>query len=103
MILIHAQGPHQLEPNEPKAPIAILTAAKRAALISCLNNGGTLHKRGGFWTTNSGGKPISGVTVADLAREGMLSLTVLGRHASARLTARGKWFARTAVVEMAED
>jgi hypothetical protein len=28
-----------LAPNEPKAPISILTPAKRAALIACLNSG----------------------------------------------------------------
>ena len=90
--------------NEPRAPISILTPAKRAALIACLT-GGTLHKRRGVWTSSLADpcdKRISGVTVADLSRDGMLTLTILGRHASAHLTTRGSWFARTAVTAMAE-
>ena len=47
-------------------------------------------------------KPISGVTVADLGRDGMLTRSTLDGNASARLTTRGNWFARTAVTEMAE-
>ena len=101
--LLPAPGAHQLAPNEPKAPIGILSAAKRAALIACLNGGGTLHKQRGVWTTDSGEKRISGTTIADLGRDGMLTLTVLGRQASARLTARGNWFARTVAIEMAEQ
>jgi len=91
--------PHTLTPDEPRAPISILTPAKRAALIACLSGGGTLHKWRGVWTPSSGGpceKRISGITVADLSRDGMLTLTMLGKHASAQLTTRGSWFARTA-------
>jgi hypothetical protein len=119
-----------LAPNEPKAPISILTPAKRAALMACLS-GGTLEKQRGVWTPSSGGpcdkrisgitvadlgrdgmpssggpcdKRISGITVADLGRDGMLSVTILGRHASAHLTTRGSWFARTLVAEtVAQD
>jgi hypothetical protein len=90
--------------DEPRAPTGILSPAKRAALTACLN-GGTLHKRRGVWTAPSvgvGDKPISGVTVADLDRDGLLTLSVLHRSASARLTARGTWFAPTVVIEMAE-
>jgi hypothetical protein len=47
-------------------------------------------------------KPISGATVADLGRDGMLTLTMLRGSASARLTARGDWFARTVATELAE-
>jgi hypothetical protein len=94
-----------LAPDEPRAPTAILSAAKRDALLACLN-GGTLHKRCGVWTLPVGStdldKTISGVTVADLRRDGMLTLTVLGRSASVRLTPRGSWFARTAASDMAE-
>jgi hypothetical protein len=82
----------------------ILSPAKRAALTACLN-GGILHKRCGGWTAPSASacdKPISGVTVADLGRDGMLTLSMLHGSASARLTTRGNWFARTAVTEMAE-
>jgi hypothetical protein len=90
-----------LAPDEPRAPTASLSPAKRAALIACFN-GGSLHKRDGAWTTLSTiifDKPVSGVTVADLARDGMLMLSMLHGSASARLTTRGSWFARTAVTE----
>jgi hypothetical protein len=40
------------------------------------------------------------MTVADLGRDGMLTLTVLGKNASAQLTPRGNWFARTAAAEI---
>ncbi len=93
-----------LAPDEPRAPIAILSPAKRAALLACWN-GGSLHKRHGVWTSPSAitnDKPISGVTVADLRRDGMLTVTVLGRSASVRLTTRGIWFARTVAAEIAE-
>jgi hypothetical protein len=90
--------------DEPRAPTAILSSAKRAALIACVN-GGSLHRRRGVWTAPSAGvgdRPISGATVADLGRDGMLTLTVLQGSAYARLTARGSWFARTLVTELAE-
>ena len=93
-----------LAPDEPRAPTDRLSPTKRAALIACLN-GGTLHKRGGSWAVPSASacdKPIFGITVADLGREGMLTLCRLAGTASARLTTRGSWFARTAVTEMAE-
>ena len=90
--------------DERRAPIAILSSAKRAALIACVN-GGSLHRRRGVWTAPSAGvgdRPISGATVADLGRDGMLTLSVLQGSAYARLTARGSWFARTLVTELAE-
>ena len=93
-----------LAPDESRAPIAGLSPAKRAALIACFN-GGSLHKRDGTWRASSASthdKPVSGVTVADLGRDGMLMLSLLQGSASARLTTRGSWFARTAVTEMAE-
>ena len=93
-----------LAPHEPRAPTAILSPAKRAALTACLN-GGILHKRSGVWTAPSAGtsdKPIFGVTVADLGRDGMLTLSMLHGSASARLTTRGIWFARTVVTERAD-
>jgi hypothetical protein len=90
-----------LRPNEPRAQIAVLSPAKRSALITCLNGGGTLHKRCGMWVSESKGteRPISGMTVADLGRDGMLTLTVVGKSASAQLTTRGSWFARTVATE----
>jgi hypothetical protein len=95
-----------LSPDEPSAPTGILTAAKRAALIVCLKGGGTLYNRRGIWGPPSpkpGDKRISGSTVADLARDGMLSFNGVGRTASARLTVRGSWFARTAAADMVEQ
>jgi hypothetical protein len=99
---VSASG-QQLAPNEQPAPIEILSTAKRSALIACLTGGGTLHKRYGAWVSEAAGaddKPIAGIIVADLSRDGMLTLTMLGKSASARLTTRGTWFARTAVTEI---
>jgi hypothetical protein len=81
-----------LAPGEPRALIAILSAAKRNALVACLAAGG-LHKKHGAWHGVADDKPVSGVTVADLARDGML--TTDHRLGAARLTERGSWFART--------
>ena len=83
-----------LAPNEPPAPIANLSPAQRNALVACINAGG-LYKKAGAWHGPFGGKPLSGVTIADLARDGMLTLTTKHRLGSARLTGRGNWFART--------
>ena len=35
--------------HEQPAPTAILSPAKRTALIACLKGGGTLHQRYGVW------------------------------------------------------
>jgi hypothetical protein len=83
-----------LAPSEPRALIAILSAAKRSALVACFNANG-LHKKDGAWHGVPDGKRVSGVTVADLARDGMLTLTTDHGLGSARLTERGSWFART--------
>ena len=80
--------------DEPRAPIAILSPAKRNALVACFNAGG-LQKKDGAWHGLPGGKPVSGMTTADLARDGMLTVTTNHRFGSARLTERGNWFART--------
>jgi hypothetical protein len=87
-----------LPPSEPRAQIAILSTAKRNALLACFNAGG-LHKKDGAWHGAPGGKPVSGVTVADLTRDGMLTLTTGHGLACARLTERGSWFARTLLRE----
>src|ERR1700745_1348678 len=83
-----------LAPSEPRAPIAILSPAKRNALVACFNAGG-LHKTDGAWHGPQEGKPVSGMTTADLARDGMLTVTTNHQFGSARLTERGNWFART--------
>src|SRR5437870_7848620 len=94
-----------LAPDEPRAPTDRLSPTKRAALIACLNGGGSLLKRRGAWAAplaSACDKPIFGITVADLGRDGMLTRSMLDGNASARLTTRGNWFARTVVTEMAE-
>ena len=88
-----------LGPDELRAPIAILSSKKRAAMVACLSGGGTLRKH----DARPGDKPIAGVTVADLGREGLLTLTVLREGASAQLTTRGSWFARTAASQSTES
>jgi hypothetical protein len=93
----------QLEAGERPAPIDILSPAKRAALVVFLYGDGSLHKSRGVWTAPSAiacAERIYGVTIADLARDGMVTLTVIGKSASARLTPRGDWFARTLAAEM---
>jgi hypothetical protein len=90
-----------LAPVEPRAMIAILSTAKRNALIACFN-AGSLHKKAGAWHGSPDAKPVSGVTVADLARDGMLTVTTDHRLGSARLTERGNWFARTLLRDSAE-
>jgi hypothetical protein len=84
-----------LRPHEPHAPIVALSAAKRRALIACLKARGALHKCYGAWKGTAEAR-ISGNTVADLAREGLLIITVVDGQPAAKLTERGSWFARTA-------
>jgi len=92
-----------LNPDEQPAPVAILSPAERVALVTCLYGDGTLHKSRGVWTlqpaTACNGR-IYGITIADLARDGMLKLTVIGKSAFAQLTPRGSWFARSLAAEM---
>ena len=93
----------QLEAGELPAPIDILSPAKRAALVAFLYGDGSLHKSHGVWTAQPAiacTERIYGVTIADLARDGMVILTLIGKSASARLTPRGDWFARTLAAEM---
>ena len=80
--------------NEPPAPIANLSPAQRNALIACINAGG-LYKQAGAWHGPFGGKPLAGVTIPNLARDGMLTVSTNHRLGSAKLTGRGNWFART--------
>jgi hypothetical protein len=80
---------------ETRALIAGLSPAKRAALVACLDAADGLHKQNGAWHGALGGKPISGVTVADLARDGLLALSTDNRLGAARLTEQGMRCART--------
>jgi hypothetical protein len=90
--------PHAFEPH---ASIARLSAAKRSAL--CLIGDGALHKQRGVWVPDGGSATrIADATVKSLVRDGMLILTVHGRKSSARLTGRGKWFARALLTETME-
>jgi len=82
--------------NKPAAPIVLLSLAKRTALVECFNNNG-LHKLKGGWCGTPDGKRISGVTVADLSRDGMFAVITNRQYGSAGLTERGQWFARTLI------
>jgi hypothetical protein len=77
------------------API-LLSLAKRTALIECFNNNRP-HKSRGHWCGTPNGMHISGMTVADLARDGMFTVTTNRLEASARLTKRGQWLAQALV------
>ena len=87
-----------LESEELRAPIAVLSPAQSKALLACLK-AGILYRSRGAWIGegNVTDQRISGITVADLAREGMLQIEIIGKYKSARLTPRGSWFARTAM------
>ena len=82
--------------EKPCAAVADLSPTKRAAVIECFNNRG-LHKCNGYWCGPPEGKHISGVTVADLARDGIFTVIKNLRRSSAQLTERGQWFARTLI------
>ena len=82
-----------------RGPPILLSLAKRTALIECFNSSG-LHKSRGHWCGTPNGTHISGMTVADLARDGMFTVTTNRLEASARLTKRGQWLAQ-ALVEAA--
>ena len=64
--------------------------------IQCFDNNG-LYKQKGCWHGSSDSKPISGSTVADLRRDGMLTVTTNQQRGLARLTERGNWFVRTLI------
>ena len=82
--------------NDPRAPVAFLSPSKRNAVIECFNNS-SLHKRNVYWYGAQEGRRISGMTVADLGRDGIFSVVINRPHGSARLTERGQWFARTLI------
>ena len=82
--------------NKQRASISLLSPAKRTALIQSFDNNG-LYKQKGCWQGSSDSKPISGSTVADLRRDGMLTVTTNQQRGLAQLTERGNWFARTLI------
>jgi len=96
--LVRAGGAESVRRETP-APIVILSAAKRLALIEC-HIAGTVHKLRGFWGGEARTARIAGVTVSDLVRDGMMVVNELGyRRSAARLTDRGAWFARTLALQ----
>jgi hypothetical protein len=56
-----------------------------------------LRKRMGCRCGTPDGKHISGLTVANLSRDGMFSVITNRQYGSAGLTERGQWFARTLI------
>ena len=89
--------PKTLGRNDPQAAILSLSPVKWAALVACAEVDGALYKRYGAWSTHAAGslgRKISGNTVADLVRDGMLTLNVIGKDVTARLTPQGERIAR---------
>ena len=82
--------------NERRAAISLLSPAKQTALIEAFNNNG-LQKQKGYWRGSPDSEPISGGTVADLSRDGMLTVTTIRQRGSAQLTERGSGFGRTLI------
>src|SRR3954452_6903685 len=87
-------NPEQAPLDAAWALVSALSTTDRVALIECLKGGG-LQKREGFWHGSPSGKPISGNTVANLGRGGLLAVTKKARHGSAALTERGERVAQT--------
>ena len=86
--------PPLLAVDEPRARVESLSLPKRNALVACFK-ATELRKKGGAWHGSPDGRPASGLTIANLARDGMLTVTTNYQPRSARLTERGRWFART--------
>ena len=68
-------------------------------MIECFNHGG-LQKYKGRWYGSLDGVPISGNTVANLGRDGLLVITKDQQAGSASLTERGERVARM-LIELA--
>jgi hypothetical protein len=64
-----------------------LSSAKRTALLACWISKG-LQKSNGAWR-GADDKPISGVTVADLSRDGLLTISKSNGVGVAQLTDAG--------------
>lgn len=86
--------------DETPAPIVGISPAQRIALIEC-HIAGMLKKFHGRWGAEGTLARIAGVTVSDLARDGMLVVnSTTYRKETARLSDRGEWFARTLAARM---
>ena len=67
-----------------------LSLPRRNALVACFK-ANELRKKDGAWHGSPDGKPASGMTIANLARDGMLTVTTNSQPRSARLlTERGE-------------
>jgi hypothetical protein len=99
-------GGSVMHEGEAPAPISDLSRAQRQAILSCFTGGG-LKKSNSKWKAQDLSiNPVAGVTVSDLARDGLFDYDFHGhRKSEVRLTERGEWFARTlarGLVEVAE-
>ena len=74
-------------------PASILSPTERTALGECEKTGG-LYKQDGVWRGSSVGPPINGKTIANLARDGLLTVEKNGAVGSARLTDKGEWLSQ---------
>ena len=72
-------------------PASILSPTQRTALAECGKTGG-LYKQHGVWRGSSVGLPLN--TIANLARDGLLTVEKNGPVGSATLTDQGEWLAR---------
>jgi hypothetical protein len=75
------------------APASILSPTQQTALAECGRAGG-LYKQHGVWRGSSVGLPINGNTIANLARDGLLTVEKNGPLGSATLTDKGDWLSR---------
>jgi len=80
LMIIERSGklsPEQSCQHDRRAPFEELSLIKRKALVACLQGDGILYKRSGAWTSSNVGPHadrFSGVTVADLSRDGLLEI-----------------------------
>lgn len=70
-----------------------LSSAQTLALMMTAHTGRLIGSRRG-WGTTARSFEIQNITVSTLQRRGLLKVAA-GRPARARLTQRGKWYART--------
>ena len=86
-----------------RAPSVTLSPTKMRALVACLSADGTLHRCHGAWTPGPDGSSeqrIPGMTVADLIRDGMLTLITHTRRSPAQLTPLGRELAEAAAAQL---
>ena len=85
-----------------RPPVEQLSLAKRKALVACLAGSGALYRCRGAWAPDPSGAAdvISGMTVADLIRDGLLAQRTSNRRAPAELTPLGKCYAEGAATNL---